>query len=131
MYKKSFISAVILFFIITVIFSGCKSQQPVVIDTGDIRQLRYELESLREEYNRLQSDYQQLANDSKFYADYYQHATETIAAGIRELNEIGTDSMAEIQKLRNYATIFRNIINNINTGEGQLQNGTGNREGQK
>jgi len=115
--------------VIGIACSGCKTQQPVVVDTGTIERIRSEYQQLRSEYERLQSDYNKLTEDSKFYADYYQSATATIATGIDELSKLGTDNAAEIAKLRSYVTILRGIVNGIIEGEKRLQNGIENREG--
>ena len=97
--------------------TGCASKPAVVVDTGDIDRLRYELESLRGEYEHLQSDYRRLAVESQFYADYYRRTTAVIESGLGELSALGTDSAGEIQKLRSYVAILRNIINGIIAGE--------------
>ena len=99
------------------ILSGCQSQRPVLVDTGDIERLRYEYRQLMDEYNKLQQDYQRLAERSQFYADYYQYATERIAAGTDELAKIGASSADEITKIRNNIAILRKIINGIIEGQ--------------
>ena len=96
--------------------TGCKTE-PVIIDTGNIERIRQEYNDLRTEYERLQSDYNELTANSKFYADYYQHATESIGIGLDELDRIGTDNAGEIEKLREYVTILRGIILSIIEGE--------------
>jgi len=108
-------------FIAGIAFSGCGSQQPVVVDTGDIERLRYEYQQLRDEYSQLQQDYQRLAERSRFYAGYYQNATERIAAGADELAEIGRSNADEIATLRSNIAILRKIINGI--AEGQQREG--------
>src|SRR5215510_566994 len=77
---------------------GCATQQPVIVDTGDIERLRHEYEQLRGEYNRLQQDHQRLVSESQFYADYYRNAAAAIETGIRELSELGADSAGEIAR---------------------------------
>ena len=96
--------------------AGCASKPAVTVDTGDIERLRYELESLRGEYDSLKQNYQQLADESQFYADYYRRATAVIESGLGELSALGADSAGEIQKLRSYIAILRNIVNNIIAG---------------
>jgi len=109
---------VIVFFVLIAFgCSGCKTQQPVIVDTGNIERLRAEYQQLRDEYDKLQSDYQRTIADNKYYADYYQSATETIAAGTRELAALGASSAEEITKLRSYVAIFRIIINGIIEGQ--------------
>jgi prefoldin subunit 5 len=110
------------FFIVVIIAficagAGCKTQQPVIVDTGDIERLRAEYQQIRGEYERLQQDYQRLAENQQFYVDYYRNATERIGSGLDQLSELSADSAGEIQRLRGYATVLRNIINGIIAGE--------------
>ena len=117
---KIIIGILVVLFVVCAVLSlctGCASKPAVIVDTGDIEQLRHELESLRSEYARLQQNYQQLADESQFYADYYRRATAVIESGLGELSALGTDSAGEIQKLRSYVAILRNIVNNIIAGE--------------
>jgi len=116
-YITVFVVAVIIGFILAALFSGCKTGSPVVVDTGDIERLRSEYQQLRSEYERLQSDYKQLTDESKFYADYYRHATEAIGSGLAELDKLGNDSAGEIAKLRSYISVLRNIIQGIIEGQ--------------
>jgi outer membrane murein-binding lipoprotein Lpp len=117
---KIIIGILVVLFIICAMLSlctGCASKPAIVVDTGDIEQLRHELESLRGEYDRLQSDYSRLADESQFYADYYRRATTILESGLGELGTLGADSAGEIQKLRSYVAILRNIVNNLISGE--------------
>ena len=119
MSRKIIFNVLVLFivFFILGLCSGCQTQSPVIIDSGDIERLRAEYNELRAEYDKLQSDYSRLVTESQFYAEYYKHTTEAIADGIRELSELGSDSLTEIAKLRSYITILRNIIDSINSGQ--------------
>jgi len=120
MYEKHF-NYFLLIILSAFVCTGCTSQSATVIDTGDIERIRFDYQQLKTEYDKLQSDYQKLANDSQFYAEYYQHATEAITAGIIELTELGNNNATEIAKLRSYVTILRNIINDIITREYELE----------
>jgi cell division protein FtsL len=126
---KIIFSVLVLLFVICSALSlctGCATQSPVVIDTGNIERLRYEYEQLRSEYDKLQQDYSRLVAESQFYADYYRNATAAIEAGIRELGELGTDSAGEIAKIRTNLAVLRNIINQIiagQSGEGRQNTG--------
>jgi len=97
--------------------SGCSTQQPIIMDAGDIEQLRAECEYYRNEYNRIHRDYQRLIEDQQFYADYYQHTTAAINAGIEELAVLGADSLTEIARLRSYISVLKRIIFEILDGE--------------
>jgi hypothetical protein len=112
-HNSHFVFIFCVFSLVLCFWAGCKTQQPVIIDTGDIERLRYEYQLLREEYNQLQSDYSRLVFESKFYADYYSNTTAAIANGIAELGELENDNATEIAKLREYIAIVRNIIQGI------------------
>ena len=119
MFKK-YINCFLFFVMVSICagFNSCKSQQSaVIVDTGDIGRLRSEYQQLRNEYDKLQSDYKRLVEDQQFYAEYYLNATAAIGSGLDELANIGTDSVAEIAKLRGYVAILRNIINAIIAGQ--------------
>jgi len=119
MNAKIILGILALLFIVCAVLSLCSgcTTQPIIVDTGDIERLRAEYRQLREEYNRLQQDHQRLIDDQQFYADYYRNATAAIETGIRELGELGTDSLSEIARLRSYIAILRSIVNNILEGE--------------
>jgi len=117
--QKIIIILVVLFVICAVIglCSGCRSQQPIIADTGIVEQLRYEYQQLRNEYDKLQSDYSRLVEESNYYAEYYRNATAAIETGLAKLNEIGSGQLAEISALRTNIAIIRNIIQAIIDGE--------------
>ncbi|MDR2923434.1 MAG: hypothetical protein LBU85_08860 [Treponema sp.] len=122
---ENYLHIFLLFVVIGIVLSGCRTQQPVIVDTGDIERLRYEYQQLRDEYDRLKQDYARLIADQQFYVDYYLNATTRIGQGIRELQEIGNSSAAEIAKLRSCIAIIRNIVNGIIEGQqGERQQDT-------
>jgi hypothetical protein len=118
--RKNEMRKIIVFVFICLVsglFFDCANRPAAVFDTGDFERLRYQYKQLRGEYNRLQSDYSKLVSESQFYANYYRNATEAIASGIRELGELGSDSIAEIAKIRANIAILRNIVQSIIDGE--------------
>jgi len=112
--KRFFIGCfiTIVLMLITLAFSGCRSR-PLIIDTGYFDRVRYEFGHLREEHNQLQQAYRQLAESSIFFIEFHRKATERIESGLGELYVIGTDSLSEIQRLRELVGILRGIISGI------------------
>ena len=109
----------ILFVIVCVgifVFAGCRTQ-PVIVDTGDIERLRHELVELGREHAQLQLAYRELAQSSQFFIDFHRNTAERIESGLGELSVIGTGSLAEIERLRGFVTVLRDIINGIISGE--------------
>ena len=109
---KSFIFIAVI--AVLFVFTGCRTTgQPVVIDTGDIERVRHEFEQLGREHAALQQAYRELAEGSQFFIDFHRHTTAAIGSGLEEVHGLGTGSLAEIARLREFVAILRGIVQSI------------------
>jgi len=126
---KVFFVSVFLVFVFglgSLLFTGCRTGQPMVIDTGDFERVRHEFEHLRGEHAVLQQAYRELAESSQFFIDFHRQATGRIESGLGELSELGAGSLTEIARLRELAGILGSVVQVIidagaGTGAGEYR----------
>jgi len=107
----------------SILFTGCRSQPPVVIDTSDIDRVRAEFAQLREQYHRLELAHRELAESSQFFIEFYRRTSEAIESGLDRLAYYGTDSLAEISRLRELVGVLGSIVQSIIDADAGLRTG--------
>jgi len=108
---------IIIIAIVLGFWSGCTTQQPVVVDTGDIQRLQSQLEYYRGEFNRIQSENQRLTERSLEMAERNNEVAERVNQTSRELQSLGASTLDEVARLRGYVAILEDFFFDINTGQ--------------
>jgi len=111
-----FFACLASYFIISV-FTGCRTAEPVIVDTGDIQRLQSQLEYYRGELNRIQSENQRLTERSLEMAKRNSEVAERVNQASRELQSLGASTLDEVSKLRKYVAILERFFSDIDAGK--------------